>query len=376
MQMMYAHSFPYQRDNRVVMTLDAGGTNLVFSAVKGTEEIIKPITRPSRGDNLEQILQSIIHGFKEIRSRLSKDPVAISFCFPGPAEYNLGIIGDLENLPAFRNGVALGPMLEGAFDLPVFINNDGDLFAYGEALAGILPEINRLLGEKGSPKRYENLLGVTFGTGFGAGIVFRGELFTGDNCAAGEINRTRNRVLSDCSVEESVSIHGVRRVYAREAGLDINRCPAPKEIFEIGIGRSGGDRAAARKAFEELAVAAGDALANAATLVDGLVVIGGGLAGAHTLFLPRLVEDMNRPFRKITGSSLNRMESRVFNLEDKEDLTDFIEGDVREIPVPFSNRKIKYDSLKRIGVGVTRLGTTRAVSIGAYAFALNKIDGN
>jgi len=30
----------YERDKRVVMTLDAGGTNLVFSAVRGEEEIV------------------------------------------------------------------------------------------------------------------------------------------------------------------------------------------------------------------------------------------------------------------------------------------------------------------------------------------------
>jgi glucokinase len=50
----------------------------------------------------------------------------------------LGIIGDLENLPTFKGGVALGPMLEEIFNIPVFINNDGDLFAYGEAIAGLL----------------------------------------------------------------------------------------------------------------------------------------------------------------------------------------------------------------------------------------------
>ena len=358
------------------MTLDAGGTNLVFTAVKAAEEIIEPIILPSRPDNLEEILRSIIRGFQEVRSGLSQEPAAISFCFPGPAEYGRGIIDDLENLPAFRHGVAMGPMLEEEFGLPVFINNDGDLFAYGEAMAGILPEINGLLEERGSPKRYRNLIGVTFGTGFGAGIVFKGELFTGDNSAAGEINRTRNRLLPDCSVEESVSIHGVRRVYAREAGLDMDRCPWPKEIYEIGLGRAAGDRNAARNAFEELAVAAGDALANAVTLLDGLVVIGGGLAGAHELFLPRLVEEMNRPFQTISGPALNRMESRAFNLEDQVDLAEFIEGGAREITVPFSDRKIKYDPLKRIGLGVTRLGTLRAVAIGAYAFALSRIDSD
>ena len=31
-------------DNRIVMTLDAGGTNLVFSAIRGGNEIVTHIT--------------------------------------------------------------------------------------------------------------------------------------------------------------------------------------------------------------------------------------------------------------------------------------------------------------------------------------------
>jgi len=143
----------YQRDPRVVMTLDAGGTTLAFSAVQGTEEIIEPIVLPSPGDDLEQALRSIITGFEKVKSGLAPVPVAISFAFPGPADYELGIIGDLENMPAFRGGVALGPMLENQFGIPAFISNDGDLFALGEAIAGLLPEINELLQEEGSAKR-------------------------------------------------------------------------------------------------------------------------------------------------------------------------------------------------------------------------------
>ena len=125
----------YDKDKRVVLTLDAGGTNLDFTAVMGEEEILPPVSIPSHGDDLELTLQTIIDGFNKVKSKLPKKPVAISFSFPGPAEYERGIIGDLENLPAFKGGVALGPMLEDVFRIPVFINNDGDLFAYGEAIA-------------------------------------------------------------------------------------------------------------------------------------------------------------------------------------------------------------------------------------------------
>ena len=68
-------------------------------------------------------------------------PVAISFAFPGPADYPNGIIGGyLPNFPSFREGVALGPFLEYKFGIPVFINNDGDLFAYGEGWAAHCPK--------------------------------------------------------------------------------------------------------------------------------------------------------------------------------------------------------------------------------------------
>lgn len=57
------------------------------------------------------------------------------FRFPGPADYPNGIIGGwLPNFPSFRDGVALGPFLQEKFGVPVFINNDGDLFAYAFAL--------------------------------------------------------------------------------------------------------------------------------------------------------------------------------------------------------------------------------------------------
>ena len=158
-------------DPRIVMTLDAGGTNFRFSAIRGGEPATETIAMPSDGDNLDQCLTNIVDGFARIRDLCPELPAAISFAFPGPADYPRGIIGDLGNLPGFRGGIALGPMLEDRFSVPAFINNDGDLFVYGEAISGFLPYINGQLEKAGSPKRYKNLFGVTLGTGFGGGIV-------------------------------------------------------------------------------------------------------------------------------------------------------------------------------------------------------------
>jgi len=129
-------------------------------------------------------------------------------------------------------------MLEETFGIPVFINNDGDLFAYGEAMSGLLPDVNRKLEEAGNPKRYRNLLGVTFGTGFGGGIVTRGSLFQGDNSAQGEINRVRNGVFKQFDAEESVSIRGIKREYANYTGSTWLAARNPKKFARSGRGKN------------------------------------------------------------------------------------------------------------------------------------------
>lgn len=364
----------FAADPRVVLTLDAGGTNFVFSAVQSDREVVEPVVLPSNGHDLQACLQTAVEGFAKVEEKAPAPPVAISFAFPGPADYPRGIIGELGNLPAFRGGgVALGPMLEERFAIPVFINNDGDLFAFGEAIAGLLPWVNGILEQGGSLKRYRNLFGATFGTGFGGGIVRDGQLWIGDNSAGGEIWLLRSKVDPRSNVEESVSIRAIRRVYAEKAGIAFEAAPEPREIFAIGKGERPGDRAAAKEAFRRMGEAAGDALANATTLVDGIVVIGGGLTGAADLFLPALVAEMNAPYDSPWGRA-PRLEVTAFNLEDPAERAAFVKGAAREVPVPGSGRRVAYDPLQRIGVGLSRLGTSRATALGAYAFALSMLE--
>ena len=360
-------------NDKTVLTLDAGGTNFVFSAIQNNKKIIDDIKMSANGNDLDKCMSSIIVGFNEVLSKLNSKPDAISFAFPGPADYPNGIIGNLPNLPAFRGGVALGPMLEDKFGLPVFINNDGDLYAYGEAIGGFLPYINSLLEEAGSPKRFKVLLGLTFGTGFGAGIVRDNQLFIGDNSGAGEIWLLRNKLIPDSHIEEHVSAKGVKKIFSKEANIPFELVPEPKYIYEIGIGKKEGNKSAAQNTFRIMAEAAGDAIANAITLIDGLIVIGGGLSGASELFLKHIVNEMNSYFVRSDGNRINRLSQKVYNLENKDELEKFLQGRTKEITVYGSNKKIKYDPEARIGIGISKIGTSHAISIGAYAFAINKL---
>lgn len=364
----------YIHDSRTVVTLDAGGTNLVFGAMKGCEYITEPITYPSNAHDLDLCLDTMVSGFREVIDSLDEKPVAISFAFPGPADYPNGIIGGfLPNFPSFREGVALGPFLENEFGIPVFINNDGDLFAYGEALCGALPDINCRLAEAGSGKRYRNLLGYTFGTGFGVGMVVNGQLNRGDNSCVETFclpHKTKNGII----VEEGVAVRAVKRVYAELSG-DLGHSLEPKDICEIADGKRPGDVAAARRAFEEFGETAGDAMAIAAQLIDGIIVIGGGITAARHLILPSLLGELRASLSTIGGDSVRRVQMEVFNLDDQAELEVFARGNSRRIPVRGTDRTAVYDDMKRIGVTFSRLGASKAISAGAYAFALSKIDG-
>ncbi len=363
----------YATDNRTVMTLDAGGTNFVFSAMRANRMAIESFALPANAEHLDRSLDTMVTGFRRVRDSINTRPAAISFSFPAPTDYRNGVVINPQNLPAYRD-VAVGPMLEDEFGVPVFMNNDGDLFAYGEAVSGFLPYVNGLLAGAGCQKRFRNLLGVTLGTGLGGGIVRDGELFTGDNSLGGELWLLRHKYNPNINAEDGASIRAVRRVYARHAGLSLAEVPEPRLICDIAEGRHPGNSAAAREAFRSLGEFAGDAIAQAASLVDGLVVIGGGISAAHRLFMPALIEEMNSCYVGPGGQRFRRLMPQAFNLEDQEQLARFLAGQTKELTVPRSGRRFRFDSLLRIGVGITRLGTSEASAIGAYAFALSQLD--
>ena len=361
------------KDNKTVMTLDAGGTNFVFSAFCDGKELVTPVRLPAHADNLDLCLGSLVEGFTRVGRMLPEPAVAISFAFPGPADYVNGVIGDLPNFPSFRGGIALGSFLEDKFSMPVFINNDGNLFAYGEAMGGMLPQMNAELEQAGSSRRYHNLLGVTLGTGFGSGVVLDGRLLLGDNGCGGDVWLMRNARYNDMIAEEGVSIRAVKRVYAERSGEDAAQL-TPKDIFDIAEGTRPGNPKAAADSFEELGHTAGAAIANALDIVDGLVVIGGGLAGAHKYFLRALVQELNQTLGTFAGQSFSSLQSAAYNLEDDGDRKRFLVDGGEQVQVPGTDRRVCYHKDKKIGVAISRLGASKSVNLGAYYYAINNIN--
>lgn len=363
----------YENEKRTVLTLDAGGTNFVFSAIQGNEQIVRPVCMPSVSDDLKRCLDTLIAGFDGVVSQLDVSPVAISFAFPGPADYKNGVIGgNIPNFPSFRNGVALGPFLQHHYHVPVFMENDGNLFAYGEALSGMLPKVNAMLEEAGSRRRYKNLLGITLGTGFGAGVVIDGRLLTGDNGCGGDVWLMHNKKYPLMISEESVSVRAVKRVYRERSGQSDSSL-TPKDIYDIAEETRDGNRDAAVASFSELGEIAGHAVASALNIVDGLVVIGGGLAGASRYILPAMIKELRTSLSMFSGERFPCVQMDVYNWEDESDRKHFLSLQDDETVIPDTTVKVSYNKSKRIAVMCSHDGASVSIMRGAYAYALSQL---
>ncbi len=363
-------------DSRIVMTLDAGGTNLRFSAIRGNQVLFDPIQFPTEANNLTRCLANIVEGFTQVRARCPAPPVAISFAFPGPVDYPAGIVGDLGNLPGFRGGVALGPMLEERFGLPTLHQQRrrpvrlrrGDLR---------LPAVRQRAAQG---RRQRETVQEPVRSHARHGLRRRASCETANFSSAttppprksgSSRSKLHNRSASWKRTSASAPCNGCTRNTRRSSTP--NR-PRPRTSSSSPPARARATGRRRSSAFSTLGEAIGDALANAMTLIDGLVVIGGGLSAAAPLFMPRLVAEMNGTIETLDGRQIPRMELKAFNLEDAASFDAFARGEARQITVPGSSRQLTYDPLKRIGVGLSRLGTSEAVAVGAYAFALHELD--
>ncbi len=357
-----------------VLTLDAGGTNFVFSAYRNNKKIVDNIYLPGKNDSLDAYISMIINGFESVNNEINNTAEFISIGFPGPADYRQGIIGDLFNLPAFKGGIPLSEILRHKFEVPVYINNDGNLYALGEALTGSLPDINDMLEKRKNPQKHQNLIGLTLGTGLGGGIVSEKKMLTGDNTIAAEICLLSNRINPKITSEESISIRALKRYYANFAEMDINNVPEPSEMYEICEGKRPGNRLVALKSFMLLGQHLGDVIANLITIIDGIVVIGGGIAGAQKYIIPGIKKELNNKFIDYSGNEINRLMQDVYFLNEENQFNDFLKRTDIEVIAPGSGKLLHYQEKPKTGIIFSKYDTSDMIHSGAYHFVISRIN--
>lgn len=154
---------------KAILGIDIGGTGIKGGVlIKGHLEDIRSIPTPAM-EPKEIVLDTIA---RFIESYMGYDLVGIGIGIPGLVNVENGEVLGLSNIPAFQH-VELKYFLEQRFDKPIFVNNDANCFALGVYKFGV-------------GRSFKNLVGITLGTGVGAGIVINGHLYSGLSSAAGE----------------------------------------------------------------------------------------------------------------------------------------------------------------------------------------------
>lgn len=108
-----------------------------------------------------------------IRSLMNPKIEGIGLGVPSVIDIESGIVYDVVNIPSWKK-VHLKEILEEEFAVPVSVNNDVNCFILGEHRFGQV-------------KGFRTVVGITSGTGLGAGIIINNEIYYGNNCGAGEI---------------------------------------------------------------------------------------------------------------------------------------------------------------------------------------------
>lgn len=356
-------------DDRIVLELDAGGTNLVFNAIQGLKPILpEGLSLPSEPQDAGRSVANIKSGFHEVLRRAEGrgEPVALSFAFPGPADYERGIIGEPETLPGYRGGVPLGPILEEEFGLPVFIRNDGDLFAYGIALYGNLRDLNRELERSGSKGSLDSVVGMTLGSGWGCGFTKGGIMFEGSSGTGMEIgvNQLDRAAGGERRIEEIVSRYGVAEIYREELrhrGREIAAVAGeelPREVTVRARTGSGPEADAARETYRRFGQVLAAGTNWAINILDpDLIVLGGGLSQAWDLFIPSFLEFLRGSY----PSGYRRNYKEIFDLSSPREKARFLAGESGTLPV------------KKVGVARASITTDLAIMLGAYHYALDRL---
>lgn len=254
----------------VFLGIEIGGTKLQIFAGNGPDNVLQRhrfSVDPARG--AAGIRAQLEAALKQIAPTLR--PAGVGVGFGGPVDWRTGRICRSHQIEGWSE-FDLGGWLQGMVSAPVFVENDANTAALGEALHGA--------GVGANPVFY-----VTLGSGVGGGLVVDGRIYHGAPPGEVEIGHVRldrqgTIVESRCS---GWAVDGRIREFAKENPGSL--------LAKLSAGKSGGEAAYLGTALQQNDPAAlqivhetADDLAFGLSQVVQLlhpevIVIGGGLAG-------------------------------------------------------------------------------------------------
>ncbi len=257
-----------------VIGIDIGGSSIKLGRYDVAGHCYQSLNVPTpQPATPEAVLDILLQSIPQIASNV-KNIQGIGIGVPGPVDVTGRIAQIAINLAHWRN-VPLADELEEKVGLPVILGNDANCAGLGEVWLG-------------AGRGLQNVIVLTLGTGVGGAIILNGELFIGHYGAAGELGLiTLNPEGPPCnsgnqgSLEQYVSLQAVKR----QTGLD------PSELATQAME---GDQKAC-EFWQQYGQRLGAGLASLIYIfTPEAVILGGGISGAASLFLPSTQAEIER----------------------------------------------------------------------------------
>lgn len=158
---------------RKSVVLDIGGTSIKYGIVDEDGIIERKAAVPTLagqgGRALMERIQSLVKELWDTGGEISSVGVATS----GQVDVHTGTVRYATDILPGWTGMPIRSILEEAFHIPVFVENDVNAAALGEAW-------------QGAARGKRDFIMVTLGTGIGGAIVIDGKIYYGSGGSAGE----------------------------------------------------------------------------------------------------------------------------------------------------------------------------------------------
>lgn len=257
---------------RCAVGADIGGTKTVAALVDTRGCVIQRATAGTPGsEGPDAILATVTRLIDEVSA--GAHPIGVGVGSAGVIDHRSGVVRSATSVLRDWAGTPVRERLSTATGLPVRVVNDVHAHALGEAWVG-------------TAAGAESMLMVAVGTGVGASFVQSSAAWFGAHDAAGHLGHIpvaaaegRPCVCGRVGHLEAVAAGpAICALYAERTGEEL---PTVQEIVQ----RAGDGSADAAAVIAEAGRALGSAVGGAVNFLDpGVVVIGGGVAGAGELW--------------------------------------------------------------------------------------------
>ena len=294
--------------SRWAIGIDLGGTAIKAAIVDEKSGILTDLRIPTDAASgpagivaqLAEIITDLYH-----QASLTLDPAdcaGIGLGAPGAVNADKGTLSYPPNLPGWsvvplRDNLQHHLQQYKGLSLPVFIDNDANAAAFGEAFYG-------------AGREFKDFLMVTLGTGVGGGIILNRKLYRGSHGTAGEvgfliidfegskIHAGVKGTLESLIGKKSIVELALRMIEASPSGSSVGKfCDndytklSPRHLEHAA---KEGD-AVSLAVWEMIGSMLGVGLANVVSLMDiRKFVIGGGISAAGDLIFNPALDQLRR----------------------------------------------------------------------------------